>query len=292
MKKTALVLLVALLFLAVAVTQLVNSGRANPLLDGGLVPPDSSAKPPRISIFAPQNNTVYTTSAIPFSLKVSLPESMKAVETKVHAVYYKADWLEKPVYIYSSGTAGFENQISSTRSSPKNRYFQYSQPITSIPDGNHTIVVCAIGKGSYVEGIYGYGFYINASYSVYFTIDTTPEVVLLLENKTYETTSVLLNFTVNDPNSKIAYSLDKRENVSIAGNTTLSNLLYGEHNITVYAQDIDGNVGVSETINFNIAKPLEPEPATFPATLVVTTFSFSGVIVVIGLLVYFKKRKH
>ena len=107
------------------------------------------------------------------------------------------------------------------------------------------------------------------------------------ENKTYDTFDVPLNFTVNESGSQITYSLDGQNNVTAAENTTLTGLSYGEHNITVYATDIAGNIGASETITFTVAK--EPEP--FP-TAIVAVIVASVAVVGAGLLVYFKKRKH
>jgi predicted phage tail protein len=112
---------------------------------------------------------------------------------------------------------------------------------------------------------------------------------LSFENRTFETSDVPLNFTVNQVASKIAYCLDGQENLTISGNTTLTGLPNGEHNITVYATDETGNTGASETIIFNVAKPEPPSP--FPTTLVATASGASVAVVGLGLLVYFKKRK-
>jgi hypothetical protein len=106
-----------------------------------------------------------------------------------------------------------------------------------------------------------------------------------VENKTYGVSDIPLNFTLSEPTSQITYSLDGQENVTIAGNTTLTNLPYGGHNITVYASDLAGNVGNSETIAFTIAKP---EP--FPTTLFIAG-AVSVAVAGVGLLGYFKKRK-
>jgi N-acetylneuraminic acid mutarotase len=106
------------------------------------------------------------------------------------------------------------------------------------------------------------------------------------ENKTYYAADVALNFTVNEPAS-LRYTLDGDAAVEISGNTTLSGLSYGTHNLTVYATDAAGNTGASETIAFTVA---EPEP--FPTVLVATAFAVSAVIIAICLLVYFKKRNN
>jgi len=87
------------------------------------------------------------------------------------------------------------------------------------------------------------------------TIDTTPPLVTLLspENVTYVASFVLSTITVNEPTSWIGYSLDGQANVTIAGSTTLTNLSYGVHNITSYAQDTSGNMGCSSTVYFTVA---------------------------------------
>jgi hypothetical protein len=145
----------------------------------------------------------------------------------------------------------------------------------NLSDGSHTIIATAFSLGSSC---------------VTFTIDTTPPNVSIAspENKTYESFDVQLNFTVNEPASQIAYSLDGRDNVTVEGNTTLTGLSPGTYNVTVYAQDLAGNVGASETIYFNIAE--EPEPESFPTTLVIALVA-TVVFVGVGILLYFKKRK-
>jgi hypothetical protein len=67
---------------------------------------------------------------------------------------------------------------------------------------------------------------------------------------------------------------------------TLSGLPNGDHNVTIYVTDEAGNTGVSETIYFTVDVP---EP--FPTTLVIASV-ITVAIVCIGLLLYFKKRKH
>ena len=119
---------------------------------------------------------------------------------------------------------------------------------------------------------------------------TQPDIAVQSpEAKTYYESYVSLNFTVNEPVSLMQYSLDAQDNITITGNTTLSQLSYGLHNVTIYAQDNAENVGASETIIFTIAMaPKPPEP--FPAALVVASTG-TVAIVGVGLLVYFRKRK-
>jgi hypothetical protein len=94
-----------------------------------------------------------------------------------------------------------------------------------------------------------------------------------------------LVFTVNKPVNWTGYSLDGEANVTITGNTTLSGLSNGLHNITVYAKDEFENMAASKTISFSVEVP-------FPAVPIAAASVAIVVVVGVGLLVYFKKRKH
>jgi hypothetical protein len=115
-----------------------------------------------------------------------------------------------------------------------------------------------------------------------------PDVsVYSLQNVTYSG-GVPLDFTVNKPTSWIGYSLDGFDNVTIMGNTTLTGISSGFHNITVYALDLFGVSGASKIVHFSIAE--KPEP--FPTTLVAVATLVTVAVASVGLMVYFKKRKH
>ena len=120
-----------------------------------------------------------------------------------------------------------------------------------------------------------------------FGYGTVPPVASIVapENITYNESSVPLAFTLSKSASWLGYSLDGKDNVTIAGNTSLAGLSNGVHNVTVYAKDNNSNVGASETITFTITS------ATFPTARVAAISGASAVVVIAGLLVYFKKRK-
>ncbi len=137
--------------------------------------------------------------------------------------------------------------------------------------------------------------------TVYFTIDlgagiTEPALALdsvppsiseiSLYNRTYTSTEVPLNFTVSENISQVTYSVDGKDNVTIAGNTTLTGLPTGPHNVTLYARDVAGNTGASETITFTVVNETEP----FPIVLVAVVLA--AMVVGVGLTVHFKKRNH
>ncbi|MBM4400736.1 MAG: hypothetical protein FJ045_02170 [Crenarchaeota archaeon] len=122
-------------------------------------------------------------------------------------------------------------------------------------------------------------------------LKTTPPKISVISpiNQKFNESSIPLLFTVDKIVRWIGYSLDGEQNVTVNGNITISEITNGLHNITIYANDTFGNLGVSETINFTVAVP-EPELEAFP-TVPVAVVSASIAVAVVGLLVYFKKRK-
>jgi hypothetical protein len=115
-----------------------------------------------------------------------------------------------------------------------------------------------------------------------------PNVTLLLpQDGKFNTSDVPLDFAVDQPISQFKYSLDGQENVTVTGNTTLTGLANGYHNVTVYAMDESGNTGASETLFFRVEAP-EPFPVLTVAAASVAAVAVLGA----GLLVYFRKHKH
>jgi hypothetical protein len=295
MKRTALALIIALLFSAVAGTQLVNRGKANPnpfypdiISEEGS--PDSKTEPPTVLIIAPTNGTSYSSSSLSLTYDASIGDSSTASVRFLWNVTLEADWLPNNVtaYEFNADKNPYITEQTLTE-------LTETLNLTEIPEGTHSLIVHAQERGAYEEYdssgfpsllFYITNFFIKGSSSIFFTVDLTPPTisVLSVENKTYYTSDVPLNIAIDEVHSKIAYSIDGHDNVTIAENTTLTNLPLGEHRITVYVTDEAGNAGASETIYFSIEEP-------FPTTLVIAsliTTSFVG----LGLLFYFKKRKH
>lgn len=285
--KLALALTLALLFSAVAGTKLINLGRANPYIhngvkEGEISQPDGT-KPPIILISSPKNNTAYASNNVSLTLNVSMPES-NDVPLHISEIYYRASWQHN---------ANGQSKIPID---------QGYVNLTDIPEGPRWLEVYAVATGfAYetrheVKGIYYTTYYvgykISSSSVVNFTIDTTPPSisVLAMENKIYDTSEVSLSFAVNEQVPQIAYSLDGQANLTIAGNTTLTDLSGGAHSVTVYAADVAGNIGASEIITFTIAKP-EPQPEPFQTAPLAATSGALVAVISIGLIAYFKKRK-
>jgi hypothetical protein len=194
-------------------------------------------------------------------------------------VYYETNWQEGNTSVYHLDmTTPNQNHITE---------FSYNENLTGIPDGNRSIKISAAAHGGYVERLIYYYFDIGGSATANFTVDTTPPSIFVLspENTTYDAANVTLNFTVSEAASQVSYVLDGGENLTVAGNTTLTGLSTGVHNVTVYATDIAGNIGALETIYFNV-----DVPATFPTAPVIASAATAAAITA-ALLVYSKKRR-
>jgi hypothetical protein len=126
-----------------------------------------------------------------------------------------------------------------------------------------------------------YFSYQDSTHTVTVQEDWTPPTIIVLspENITYFVNHVSLNYTVSKPTSWMGYSLDGLGNVTIAGNTTLTNLSVGSHAITVYANDTVGNMGRSTTVLFavNTTPPtivvLSPENQAYSVNHVLLNFT-------------------
>ena len=265
MKKTVLLaIMLMLLASAVAGTLLIDVGKA---------------RIPGIFVISPENNKVYAVNNVPLMFAFD-SGTYFMYDTSVYTlIEYRLD-----------GKLKGQNEFKLTRDSPSH-IETFSVNLTGLSDGIHWVTVNA--KSDYVS------FFGDSSSSfyniVYFTVDTTsPRISIRAPlDRTYNATDVPLNFIVREPVSWMGYSLDGQANVTITGNTTLSELSYGSHNLTVYANDIAGNTGYSKTIYFSIAQkkgPKQPEPEQsepFPTWIAATIV----VIAIVGaaLLVYFGK---
>ena len=114
--------------------------------------------------------------------------------------------------------------------------------------------------------------------------DLAPPVISTptLRNKVYNTSNVPLTFTINEPVSKIEYSLDGGNNATVNGNTTLTDLSKGSHMVTIYATDLAGNVGSSGTFAFTVTEP-ETYPLFLNAATVVAVTALIATIAVVCL---------
>ena len=265
----------ALVLSAVNGTLLVSVGQANPVYE------DIYDAPPIISIFSPTQNET-TPSNLLLNITVSKSDRW-TLGANTYAGILRNQLLRIRILIDGKLYRSFE--VNSYLTSP----FSYSENLQNMTDGTHILALEADCEG------WAYDFhelhkrklwYEASSDLINFKVYAVPPQILLFSvaNETYEASDVPLVFAVNRTVSKLSYSLDGADNVIVDGNTTLCGLPNGEHCITIYATDIVGNTGVSETVYFTVEVP-------FPSIMVMAPIAIAAAIGV-GLILYFKKRKH
>jgi hypothetical protein len=261
-KALALTLIMALLFSAVAGSQLVNLGQANPI-------PELYTK---LNIENPQNTT-YNVNTLTLNFSV---ESLSFFQWRHFS--YSLDG--KELMSVANLTVDSEEFIPINPGIYR-ELLRGNSVLPNLSEGLHNVTVYLIRDASTADAYYGEAVPLaNAR----FEIDTTPPNVpiLSLENKTYYSHDVEIDFTVNESVSQVTYSLDGKENVTLSENTLLSGLPNGDHNVTFFATDEAGNT-VSQTVYFTIAEP-------FP-----TTIAVAAVVLVtvagLGMFLFLRKRK-
>jgi|WetSurMetagenome_2_1015567.scaffolds.fasta_scaffold52961_2 hypothetical protein len=257
---------------------------ANPYIDDYVyndILPSTGTQPPKVTIHSPQNSSLHQKN-VTLNFDVNIPnlgdnKSINYIEN----VYYVASWTP--------------NETLVTGEFFVNKTF-FSIDLNDMPDGNLSIIVYAVGLGAYRTGI-SYSGYTATIYidrfrmtgfsTVSFVKDSLPPVISIVspQNSTYTTSDVRLDFAVSESVSELLYCLDGKENQTLVGNLTFTDLAKGMHNVTMYATDLAGNAMASETLFFTIVEP-------FP-TLLVALFVTMGVVVVIvvSLLLYRRHRK-
>jgi len=289
MKKTAFALtfiLVTAFLISVSVNSLpvVKVVKANPYGDS-----DRTVW----AIESPLNHTVYNTNVLNFSFKCTTNDLWDEFDDGLDLTYcldgsdYWKEWNdgsivhvmppdEERIFIKA-------DLISNPEASRKT--FQYSTLLPSLSDGQHRLTMYFEFKSWGPDSPQ----FVSTQYEgIIFYIDTLAPTITNLSVNGTDSGDRLLSYSVDEEATWVGYSLDNEANVTVNGNTLLKDLPAGAHNVTVYAEDAQGHMGVSETLSFTIE---EPEPKLSPVPLVLATTGAVAAVGV-GLLVYFKKRKH
>jgi hypothetical protein len=154
--------------------------------------------------------------------------------------------------------------------------------LPELPRGPHRLTVYAEYKRINDENTNWPALILDDNAVCFIVNDGAPPIILnlSLENKTYEQNNLPLNFTTDKQTSWIGYCLDGKTNVTTTGNTTLTGIANGLHNLTVYANDTVGNMGSSGTITFSVSQPTTLRAEFIHAGAGVTTIA---VIVAVAL---------
>lgn len=243
-----------------------------------------------ITIQLPENK-VYTENSIPVAFTIQ----------RSYAGWYMTGQPDSYAYFLD----GKEIIFKPSKVSADSDYYVCKVTLSGLSEGSHWLFILV----SYTYQGYYFQFpslISHAGFSdvIAFKVNAaTPRVSVLSPKpaKTYNTTTLPLDFTVSEPADWLGYSLDGEAPVTITGNTTLYDLSNGTHIIVVHAEDTAGSTGASTPITFKVktqdtqpqqTEPSETEPQPsepFPTWIVATTVI--GLIAVVGaaLLVYFGK---
>ena len=287
-KALALMVILPLLILGVAGTLLIQNGpkafivQAESSGSSTIVDGNANAN---VTIQSPENKT-YNGNNVTLSFTIesdlSLAESIRGGGLPLflrHGVVLDYNTSKLDTIINSYQYWNLPDNVPVTLSASGNGYVG-NATLTDLSQGPHNVTVWVRADQSMISySIYRWAILSTVSFSV------APQITILSpETKAYNVSDVPLDFTVEETFSRIEYSLDGQSNVTIDGNTTLTWLPNGYHNVTVYATDEFGNIGVSKTIYFNVEAP-------FPTALVVAVSVVTVAVVGMGLFVYLKKRK-
>ncbi len=256
---------------------LVGYSAANPYRLDGIVPPDPETHPPVITISSPVNNTAYNINRVPLTFNVTNPQSRTASYVTLAGVTYEDDWRKQTISVLQ----GSQQQPS------------FNLWLSNVPEGQHTIVIKARGMGQITnekELSYKW-FFISSSTAVCFTIDRTPPTVSFLPPENASSTSAVpLNLTINEAYTKITYSLNRQQNVTVSGNSTIPHLPAGQYNITFYVWDNAGNIGFSDNANFTVAETAQTAETADSSLLLTATVALLTVVI-IGVVLLFERRQ-
>jgi hypothetical protein len=226
------------------------------------LPSEPPKETPTITLFYPdENNTVISGNELNFTYSVSIPASWK-------------DYLA-PVYSPIEESVSSIGLFLDTGYLANNEYSvlgNHSKSIQPLTEGNHTLIVYVYATVSYRPSGTDPLWYINydatGSTTIYFEIDNTAPAIIVNSpiNQTVNEANVPLSFSVNETTSQILYSLDNQVNNTLLGNTTITGLSEGSHNLVIYANDIAGNTGKSDTVFFTIdTSTPNPSPTNSPS---------------------------
>lgn len=233
-----------------------------------------------IWIFSP-TNTTYTTNNLPLNITAKRSFSPEYYNTQLKYNIDDGENISIPII-----TTFVDRSIPDTMFSYLASYKLFSGTIAlpELPQGAYNLTV--FGEYNRAEGV-------DPKYPNMYDIQTIrfainngvpPKITMSnFDSVIFENDSLPLNFVIEEPVVWMGYSFDGKENVTVSGNFTLSDLAYGAHNVTVYAKDLLGNEGAS-TADFTVEKKAQIE-------LEIVVLFAIVVAVCIGSIVLFRRHR-
>ena len=230
-----------------------------------------------VTINSPYNETEYTVASLALDVKATALDSNNAQIF----MNYSLDEASNSTIPLVNDHATHEFGIL---------WFTGHTNLPTLSQGNHTLtIITELNTTDINMAGFFYPDYVQLiSVTNYFVVNLgNPPIIsnLSIENKTYETNNLMLNFTTNVRSSWEGYSLDGQTNVTLTGNATLAGLSYGIHRVTVFANDTLGNMGDQTTI-FTLKKV---QTEIFVNTIIVIiVITIAGT----GLFLYIRYKKN
>jgi hypothetical protein len=254
-KKVIVIILFAVLLLSTT-SNLVGLASANPMFLSWY-PPEPITSPPIIVVQSPLQEEKVDSTVAWLNFTVTKPSEWVTqarngymperyeVPVRLISYSYTLDGLEGPVFYVKDDFHSVDNPVTLEET------LSFSTNLT-LREGPHNLKVTLEGESAYYPStktgeLFGTVRKYWSSDTVSFDAGRAPKILILsMQNTTYNSTSVDLSFLVDETAPQIAYSLDAQKNVTVAGNTTLTDLFVGVHNVTVYARMFTETLGLQK----------------------------------------------
>jgi hypothetical protein len=260
MKKTALTLTLTLLGI-LFISSYVN-------IPGFVqVTKADSSTPPVYRVYSPKNNTVYSNDSLKFSFVIDPLVNCDCYYSLDERIELRNIRLEE-----ISTIDPFRGPL------PHVLYF--TTELDDLSEGRHNLTIYHQYSNQFIPDWRT----IVLDVTIIFYVDTVAPTITNLSVKSADSDHILLSYSINEEANWIGYSLDNQANVTVNGDAVLKDLSVGSHNVTIYAEDAHGHMGISETLTFFVEEP-------FPTTLVLAAASIITIAVFAGFLLM-RKHKH
>jgi hypothetical protein len=190
------------------------------------------------------SNQVYDPQTDQWSLAASLP----VASSYAAAAATQGNMAQEAIY-YIGGYTGSDYSSQTRIYTAANNSWSSAE---NMPTARAYLGLAVVNDLIYaLGGFNGYWLSTNEKYQPLDYGTVPPKVVITSpENRTYQQPT--LSFTLNRDASWLGYSLDNRANVTITSEIKLTDLSQGAHSVKIYANDSQGNMGVSGTVYFSI----------------------------------------
>jgi hypothetical protein len=278
--------------MVLAGTLIVDSAKANPFMIAG----ENDVYAPRINFDHPISGKCFNSTTIPIKIQVYMD-----VKSQAKGAWFVSGYRLLSVKYLLDGQ--LQGKIAGD-DLPNPFLFN----LTGLRDGKHSLEVIATAHLAATKT--------GSSGKIYFTVDTTAPKIQFVpsQQQTFDSASdASFNFTCIDIQafSWLGYSLDGKDVITLTDNVTstvtdsshffqkinyplvLEGLADGSHTLTVFAEDLAGNVGESEAFEFNVGQEAQPEiqvasEQPFPTTIAVLLVTVATVGS--GAFIYLRKN--